>query len=110
MDNADFLVTENVIEVLWQPTKVLDRVPVGEKSNVYVEVNNENNLRRRGKGQKSQFDDDCGAWTIGRSVVAIRTARCLQASFVIFFCVTTFTGQKKNDFRQADICAARAAA
>ena len=29
-------------------------------------VDNANNLSRRAKGLKSQFDDDCGAWTEGR--------------------------------------------
>ena len=40
---VDLLVTENVTEeVPRQPMKVLDRVPVGQKSNVYAVVNNEN--------------------------------------------------------------------
>jgi len=33
---------------------------------VYMVVDNANNLSRRAKGLKSQFDDDCGAWTEGR--------------------------------------------
>ena len=95
--------------MLRQPTKVLDRVPVGEKSNVYVVVNNENNLRRRGKGQNSQFDDDCGAWTIGRSVVATY-CKMPSGEFRYLFLRNNLYWTEKNDFRQADICAARAAA
>ena len=70
LERGDFLDTDSVVEILRQPQTILERIPVGEKSNVYMTINNDSNLQRRARGQRSQFDDDCGAWTVGRSVIS----------------------------------------
>ena len=70
LENGHFFDTESVVNILRHPQTILERIPVGEKSNVYMTINNDNNLQRRARGTRSQFDDDCGAWTLGRSVIS----------------------------------------
>jgi len=70
LESCDFLDTNNVVELLRHPPTILERIPVGDKSNVYMIIHNESNLQQRARGQRSQFDDNCGAWTVERSVIS----------------------------------------
>jgi len=59
-----FLDAGDVIRLLLETdsTLKLSKVPNSLKENVYFVVDNEVNRNRRHKGEKSSFDDDCGAW------------------------------------------------
>ena len=46
-----------------QSTPLLEKIPSGEKNNVYALIRNDTNIQRRKDGLHSQFWDDCGAWT-----------------------------------------------
>ena len=48
----DKLVTEDVIE----------KIPQGRKDNVFFVLDNERNMEKRKKGQRSDYNDDCGVW------------------------------------------------
>ena len=48
----DKLVTEDVI----------DKIPPGRKENVFFVIDNERNMDKRKNDQRSDYNDDCGAW------------------------------------------------
>jgi len=51
LERGDLLDTDSVVKILRYPQTILEGIPVGEKSNVYMTVNNESNLQRRARGQ-----------------------------------------------------------
>ena len=63
----NFLPLEDVIRVFREADRetVPKYVPRGRKENVYFVVDNLDNLKKREKGERSEFWDDCGAWATG---------------------------------------------
>ena len=62
-----FLPFDEVIDILTCETlgKVHASVPLDRKENVWVLVDNSDNIKRRKGGKKYQYLDDCGAWGNG---------------------------------------------
>jgi hypothetical protein len=55
-------VLSEIMDILLHPTDIQTSVPLGKKENVYVVVDNRDNVTRRAKGQNSRYWDDCGIW------------------------------------------------
>lgn len=62
-----FLDVGEVITILSGPHAVLEHVPVERKDGNYYIVDNTENIERRKQGKRSEFEDNCGAWTNGTS-------------------------------------------
>ncbi|KAH3746650.1 hypothetical protein DPMN_181060 [Dreissena polymorpha] len=62
-----FLDVNDVIRIFSGPFAILGEIPTGRKAGHYFIINNGNNNERRLAGKKSQFWDDCGAWSKGTS-------------------------------------------
>ena len=60
----DWLSTDDIVTLLRQPPPNIrhQSVPVGRKDNCYCVVDNTANVERHGRGQRRQYDDDCGSW------------------------------------------------
>ena len=44
------------------PSEILENVPKGNKSNVYMYIDNKNNMELRAQDKNSVYIDDCGSW------------------------------------------------
>jgi len=64
LPNDDWLTTERVIHLLQQlPPDIHHQTALtGRKDNSYHVVDNINNTECHRRGQRQQYDDDCGAW------------------------------------------------
>ena len=64
LPDDDWLATEHVVQLLQQPPPEIrhQTVPKGRKDNSYCVVDNIVNTERHQRGQRRQYDDDCGAW------------------------------------------------
>lgn len=57
-----FMEPIDAIKTLLNAKSVVDSIPVGKKDNVYLILQNEDNIQRRKCGVHSQFADDSGSW------------------------------------------------
>ena len=64
LPRADGLSTEEVIALVTAEVErdVAPQVPRGEKSDVYVVVDNTSNIHRKAVRHNNVFEDDCGGW------------------------------------------------
>ena len=63
--NGKHLETDRVIDLLMKADIGLKSIPCGLKENVFFIIDNENNISKKEKDQKSVFYDDCGVWDSG---------------------------------------------
>jgi len=63
LPDDDWLTTEQVVQFLQQPPPDIrhQTAPTGHKDNSYCIVDNIGNTERHRRGQRWQYDDDCGA-------------------------------------------------
>ena len=66
-----FMSAEEIYEKLNEPNTFLDTIPNGIKENIYFIISDEVNSRRKARGRKPTYADDCGVWDtkLGRTVV-----------------------------------------
>ena len=57
-----FLDVEQLCEVLQGHPVTGSSIPKGLKENTYFVITNENNMDKRNRGMRSNFEDDCGIW------------------------------------------------
>ena len=58
-----FLNVEELFDVLQSGPASSSSIPQGVKENTYFLVENHENIEKRRQGKKSNFEDDCGAWS-----------------------------------------------
>ena len=64
LPNAKFMTAERIIPLLMQDNAtVLPSIPAIVKENVFMIVDNKENMERRVNGRQSVIFDNCGAWT-----------------------------------------------
>ncbi|ELT91846.1 hypothetical protein CAPTEDRAFT_197412 [Capitella teleta] len=64
LPDSKFLDMDDVINMLKDDNLVaVDRIPRGDKSNVYAVVDFKNNRDRKNRERMNNFSDDCGAWS-----------------------------------------------
>ena len=57
-----FLDVESLCELLKNETVTVSTIPKGVKEHVYFVVSNGKNIAKRNRGEKSNFEGDCGVW------------------------------------------------
>jgi len=64
LPDDEWLTTEHIVQLLQQPPPDIrhQTAPTGRKDNRYCVVDNIGNTERHRRGQRRQYDDDCGAW------------------------------------------------
>ena len=62
---GSFLDTDEVIDILFNKTSSISSIPRGKKEDVYIIINNDENVKRNQNGKVRKFVDDCGVYESG---------------------------------------------
>ena len=60
--NGRFLDVESLCQLLQNGPGVKLLIPKGIKEDTFFLIENQNNIRKRIRGERSNYEDDCGAW------------------------------------------------
>lgn len=71
LPNNEFMEAGELMNIFMNSKEAIDKVPIGEKNNVFFKVKNEENMQRRASGKISQFWDDRGAWKGGSTTKTV---------------------------------------
>ena len=62
---GSFLDTDEVIDILFNKTSSISSIPRGKREDVYIIINNDENVKRNQNGKVRKFVDDCGVYESG---------------------------------------------
>ena len=51
-----------IVDYTYSESEAHERIPEGNKNDVYFVIKNSGNTDKRSRGQQSSFSDDCGVW------------------------------------------------
>ena len=78
-----FLDVESLCELLKNETVTVSTIPKGVKKTVYFVVSNGKNIAKRNRGEKSNFEDDCGVWLSKASSTKKTLFHCVNGTFKV---------------------------
>ena len=98
-----FMDTRTILDLLKAPHSLMEEIPTGRKDGMFYFVNNEENIKRRGNKEHSEFWDDCGAWESGTSPATLFTevgGKLISVKLYKSLYVTEKRVNKKKEFIQ----------
>ena len=78
-----FLDIESLCELLKTESTPISAIPKGVKENVYFLINNDKNIKKRMRREKSNFEDDCGVWLSKASSTKKTIFHCVNGAFKV---------------------------
>ena len=97
--------TRTILDLLKAPHSLMEEIPTGRKDGKFYFINNEENIKRRGNKEHSEFWDDCGAWESGTSQATLFTevgGKLISVKLYKSLYVTEKRVNKKKEFIPLD--------